>query len=272
MAGSEVVKSDATVDMVKFQSGRGVSLTNLEEAWRFSALLAKSGDMCPASFRGKPEAVLAAIQRGAELGLNPMQSLTSITVIKGTPTLSGETLLALMNQPGVMKKGKRTKVGWRGEGDKMEGFIWSWREGDDEPLETTFTVDEAKGMGLWQRKGRDGQDTPWITMPGIMLQWRTVAKHSRRYYSDVTKGLYMTQEMRDVHYGGHESPPERDVTPSASSVTGATDPLLHPGTDEPAEPREVFVAGSEAERAAEPERDPDSGEIIPDGVGLNLEG
>jgi hypothetical protein len=262
MSEKELVKSDKTAEMVEFGKG-GVQIRNLDEAWKYASLIAKSGDMCPSSFRGKPEAVLAAIQRGAELGLNPMQALTSITVIKGTPTLSGETLLALMNQPGVMKKGKRTRVGWRDTADgKMEGFVWSWREGDDGPLETTFTQDEAIAMRLWGKKGREGGDTPWITMPGVMLQWRTVAKHSRRYYSDVSKGLYMTSEMQDVHHQDHGPAQERDVTPSAALVTGLKDPLLHVPTKEPAEPEATSAAGEPVDL----EVDPETGEVIPDHI------
>lgn len=266
----EIVKSEATVDMVEF-TGKGVALTNLEEAWRYASLISRSGDMCPKSFRGKPEAVLAAIQRGAELGLNPMQSLTSITVIHGTPTLSGETLLALMNQPGVMKKGKRSKVGWRGEGDATEGFCWTWREGDDEPFESVFTVAEAKQAKLWMRKGREGGDTPWITMPGVMLQWRSVAKHSRKYFGDVTKGLYMTAEMRDVQYGpgsSSKAAPERDITPDTSVVTGATDPLLHAPTDDSPASEDAPPDTPEDTQPAE-EVDVDTGEVIPDDVGVN---
>jgi hypothetical protein len=266
MSDSELVKSETTAEMVGFTKG-GVQLRNLDEAWRYASLIAKGGDMCPSSFRGKPEAVLAAIQRGAELGLNPMQALTSITVIKGTPTLSGETLLALMNQPGVMKKGKRTKVGWRETGIKeLEGFVWSWRDGDDEPLETVFTQAEAVQMKLWGRTGRDGGSTPWVTMPGVMLQWRAVAKHSRRYYSDVSKGLYMTSEMQEVHYPHTDAAPERDVTPPSVAITGASDPLLHGDlVDPPASAAEpvAFSAGDEP-ADVEPEVDPETGEVIPD--------
>jgi hypothetical protein len=121
-------------------------------------------------------------------------------------------------------------------------------------------------------------------MPGIMLQWRSVAKHSRRYYGDVTKGLYMTAEMVDVHGGDPKMPHVRDITPDARVTTGKTDPLLHHGKsdppasdDDPEEPAAPASEGGDTPQESDSthqrpqdtdlEFDVETGEVIPDDVG-----
>ena len=72
----------------------GLSLTTMSDAMAFSEVVAKT-DFAPKDFRGKPEACLLAIQHGAEIGLSPMQSLQSIAVVNGRPTIYGDAALAV---------------------------------------------------------------------------------------------------------------------------------------------------------------------------------
>jgi hypothetical protein len=72
---------------------RGLALSSFDDAFRFAGMVAKS-DFAPKDFRGKPEACLLAIQHGAELGLTPMQSLQSIAVINGKPSIYGDAAKA----------------------------------------------------------------------------------------------------------------------------------------------------------------------------------
>ena len=60
---------------------QGVKLASLEDAFRFANAVAISG-FAPRGME-KPEAILVAIQLGAELGLTPMSSLQNIAVING---------------------------------------------------------------------------------------------------------------------------------------------------------------------------------------------
>jgi len=233
----------------------GVKLQTLDEAMSFATALAQSGDMCPKHFQNKPQAVLAAIQRGAEIGLGPMQALDSIYVINGRASLSGATCLALMGRPDVMEKGKRTRAGFRRLADgTVEGYCWSWRMGDDESIETTYSAERAKSMGLWNKAG-----TLWVKDPGTMLKWRAVGEHSRNFYSDVMKGLYLAEEVRDFTQDWRHA---RDVTPDAARIEGPGDPLL-----ENLEPSQTIVEPGAPDSPEEPERDPETGEIIPDYVG-----
>jgi hypothetical protein len=94
---------------------RGLALDTFEDAFRFSKLVATS-DFAPKDFRGKPESCLLAIQHGAELGLSPMQSLQSIAVVNGRPSVYGDTALAVCKGSPVCEWVRETI---EGEGEHM---------------------------------------------------------------------------------------------------------------------------------------------------------
>ena len=72
----------------------GLSLSTMADAMAFSTMVSKT-EFAPKDFRGKPEACLLAIQHGSEIGLSPMQSLQSIAVVNGRPTIYGDAALAV---------------------------------------------------------------------------------------------------------------------------------------------------------------------------------
>lgn len=58
-------------------------------------------DMVPVDYKGKPGNAAAAILYGAELGLNPIQSLQQIFVIHGKPAIYARTAVALVKRSGI---------------------------------------------------------------------------------------------------------------------------------------------------------------------------
>jgi hypothetical protein len=60
--------------------------------------------LVPTRFRGKPEDAAAAILYGAELGLNPIQSLQRVVPIHGMPTLEARTMVALLKSAATRSK------------------------------------------------------------------------------------------------------------------------------------------------------------------------
>jgi hypothetical protein len=58
-------------------------------------------DMVPKDYKNKPGNAAAAILYGAELGLNPIQSLQQIFVIHGSPAIYARTAVALVMRHGV---------------------------------------------------------------------------------------------------------------------------------------------------------------------------
>ncbi|HHH2239778.1 TPA: hypothetical protein ACPZUV_004417, partial [Yersinia enterocolitica] len=72
-----------------------LSPQNFEQAQRFAEAIAGS-QFAPSNYRGKPNDVLIAMQMGAELGFQPMQSVQGIAVINGRPSVWGDALRALI--------------------------------------------------------------------------------------------------------------------------------------------------------------------------------
>ena len=65
------------------KTGTGFALqpNSLDEAFRMAEMLSNS-EMVPKDYRGKPQNTIVAMLMGAELGLNPIQSLANIAVIE----------------------------------------------------------------------------------------------------------------------------------------------------------------------------------------------
>jgi hypothetical protein len=162
-----------------------------------------TSDFAPKDFRGKPESCLLAIQHGAELGLSPMQSLQSIAVVNGRPSVYGDTALAVCKGSPVCEWVRETI---EGEGEHMVAVCQAKRRGDAQPVESRFGVSEAKKAGLWGKQG------PWTQYPRRMLQMRARGFALRDAFPDVLRGLVTAEEAAD--YTHVETEPVRVTQPT----------------------------------------------------------
>ena len=181
---------------------QGVQLASLEDAFRFANAVAASG-FAPRGME-KPEAILVAIQLGAELGLTPMSALQNIAVINGRPAIYGDAALALVRSSGLLEVFREEEIGEVGK-DTQGVKITAKRKGFDEASET-FTVADAKLSKLWAKSG------PWTDYPKRMLKFRARGFILRDMFGDVLKGLRTMDEVRDT-------PNEINVTPLAEKVS-----------------------------------------------------
>jgi hypothetical protein len=193
---------------------RGLALSTFEDAFRFSKLVATS-DFAPKDFRGKPESCLLAIQHGAELGLSPMQSLQSIAVVNGRPSVYGDTALAVCKGSPVCEWVRETI---EGDGEHMVAVCQAKRRGDAQPVESRFGVSEAKKAGLWGKAG------PWTQYPRRMLQMRARGFALRDAFPDVLRGLVTAEEAAD--YTHHEPEPVRVTQPAEPTPPVADDTAM----------------------------------------------
>ena len=64
------------------------------ETLQLAEIASKSG-LVPPAYRGKVQDIIFAIQKGAEVGLSPLQSLDSISMINGKAVMWGDAQLAV---------------------------------------------------------------------------------------------------------------------------------------------------------------------------------
>jgi len=187
---------------------RGLALSSFDDAFRFAGMVAKS-DFAPKEFRGKPEACLLAIQHGAELGLTPMQSLQSIAVINGKPSIYGDAAKACCLASAICEYIRETVTG---DGEQMVATCVAKRRGNAEPTTVSFSAADAKKAGLWGKSG------PWTQYPKRMLQMRARGFALRDAFADVLRGLVTAEEAQD--YTHHETP----VVSQPEAQTAKADP------------------------------------------------
>ena len=202
----ETPKSVTTPAQIKTPinyGAQGVKLASLEDAFRFANAIVASG-FAPRGME-KPEAVLVAIQLGAELGLTPMAALQNTAVINGRPAIYGDAALALVRASGLLESFSEEEVGEAGK-DSFGIRVTATRRDGSKGSET-FTVADAKAAKLWGKSG------PWTDYPRRMLKFRARGFVLRDVFGDVLKGLRTAEEVRDY-------PEERNITPLSEKVSG----------------------------------------------------
>lgn len=150
-------------------------------------------EFVPEPMRGKPAVVAAAILYGRELGLAPMTSLRSVSLIKGRPALSSEAMRAMVLVHGhdiVFEEMTAARC-----------VIAGRRRGQEAWTKVTFTMDDAKRMGV-------GGGQQYAKMPRQMLAARATAELCRLIFADVIGGL-----VADVEVDDDDRPDLASVTP-----------------------------------------------------------
>ena len=156
----------------------------------------------PASLRGKPDDITAAILAGQELGLQPMATLRSMDVIQGTPALRAHAMRGLVQSKGH----KVVKVSSDAEKVVMRGK----RKGERDWQEVEWTIDRARALGL---TGKD----QWKKQPETMLIARATGEICRLIASDV---LYA------MPYCAEELDPVTAATTGSAAVSVTTEEIL----------------------------------------------
>lgn len=190
-------------------AGLGLVCNTFEDVWRMSQIIAKSG-FVPKGIT-TPEQVSVQIMMGMEVGLRPMVAVQNIAVINNKAAIPGDLALAILLTSGLLEEHEE---GVRGEGDDRVGFCIVKRKGMKGTIERTFSVADAKKAGLWEtqptvRKSyydkAKGQrvtsnydtpnDSPWWKYQDRMLVMRARGFSFRDRFSDVLKGMHLSEEF-----------------------------------------------------------------------------
>lgn len=207
------------------------------EAWQLAQKIAGT-EFVPSALRGKPEAVLACMLAGNELGLPLMTSLSKIHVVDGRPGLASETMRAL-----VLAAGHEL---WVEEKSTTAVTVGGQRAGSSRAQRVTWTIEDARSAGL-AGKGN------WNKYPRAMLTARAMAELCRDLFPDVIGGLYSVEELQDG-FGFDDLPPEPpEDRPARTAISS-------PKARKRATSRAKAAAGAGAE--PEPPPLPDDDEVI----------
>ena len=174
---------------------------DLDQAFRLAQALSGAGDMVPKAYQGQPQMIMAAIARGMEIGLAPMQALSSIAVINGRASLWGDAMPAL-----VQRAGHHIDVDYEGQGDSLTAVATLTRGDTGKIVRRTFSIADAKRAGLMGKQG------PWQSYPQRMIAHRARAWAIRDGAADALMGMQVAEETSD--YGPDAA---RDVTPAQAA-------------------------------------------------------
>jgi hypothetical protein len=217
-------------------------VARLRGAAEYAAHIAQT-DFVPQALRGNPPAIAAAILYGAEVGLEPMQSLAKIAVIKGRPALTAEAMRSLVAAAGHEL--------WIEESTATRCIAAGRRHGQERVGRVTWTFDDAKRAGI------AGQDN-WRRYPNAMLVARATATLARQMFADVIGGMAAAEELEDEPANGGgpavaSAPPPADAPPPppAAGRTRRRRPAAAPEAAAAPEP------APEPEPDTEPEPEPE---------------
>ncbi|MDJ0828040.1 MAG: hypothetical protein QNJ16_21365 [Rhodobacter sp.] len=201
----------------------GLQLDSFESMQRFASACYAAGTLGTRNSREKAIAVaVVQMQYGAELGMGPMESLSSISVIGGRPVLNSAAIAAR-----IKASGKYDFTVDEFNSEKCELTVIN---NDGQVLgSSTFSLDDAKTAGLL------GGNQNWKKYPRNMLFARCVTNAARLYCADVFIGaVYSEEEMKDLeleemHQGvapdvGHEAATSDEAAEGASDTEGSGAP------------------------------------------------
>ena len=216
-------------------------------------------EFVPAGLRGRPEAVIAALIAGREIGVGPMQSLQHVSVIDGKVNYSAELLMAKIRQGGHSLKVEYGQDSVRVSGTRRD-------TGDAHTV--IWTMEMAAKAGLAGKRN-------WQQYQRTMLTWRAVTELSRVLFADLTMGLlsYTAEELGDENVVLPDLPEgeivDGDLVEDVEE-TVVLEPEPEPVAEEPQpEPAPKKKRGPGRPRKDEPARDPEA-RALEDELGLGL--
>lgn len=189
-----------------------------QQANRIATSLSRTS-FVPATMRGKPDDITAAILAGDELGLKPMASLRSMDIIQGTPALRAHAMRGLLQSHGheiELVSSTEDRCEMRGR-----------RKGSDAWQPVVWTIARAERLGLTVK-------AEWKKQPQTMLVNRATGELCRLVASDVLFAMPYASEELDgsIHEGSNVTVTRADV-PTADEVMGTDTAALPagPGAD-----------------------------------------
>ena len=152
----------------------------LDQRVEYVQRIAAAG-IVPDIYRGNAANAFIAAETGIALGLEPLQALQSITVVKGKATLSSDLMAAVIRRAGHTLRIVE---------NSPESVTATLIRADDKTFkfEVTWDKDKAVKAGLWGQRG------PWSQYPTQMLRARAITEVARQGASEALMGMIYSPE------------------------------------------------------------------------------
>lgn len=169
------------------------TIEGFETGQRMAQALSSS-NIVPQNFQGQQNlgSCLIALDLAARMGVNPLVLMRGLYVVHGTPSFSGQFVIALVNSSGLYKsKLKFEQVGEVGQpsfGYRAYAYDWDGDKVYGPAVTMKMAVDEG-----WVAK-----NPKWRTMPDLMLRYRCGAFFQRTNAPELTFGIPTREEVEDT--------------------------------------------------------------------------
>lgn len=195
---------------------RQSSFEVMPSAYELAEKVART-EFVPGALRGKPDAIMACVLAGHEMGISPLKALQQIHVIDGRPSMSAELMRAVAQAHGHEV--------WVEESTNTRVTVCGQRAGSNHVQKVTWTLDDASKAGLSGKQN-------WRKYPRQMLLARASAELVRMAFPDVLAGLsYAKEEIEDGFDFDEtmaEEVPAEPPTGSTRQLTGESAPKKRP--------------------------------------------
>lgn len=156
-----------------------------------------TSELLPATFKGKPENVLIALDLANRSGASPLMIMQNLNIIQGKPSFSSSYIIASINTSTDYGR-LRYKVTGKGDTLSCIAYAKHIESGEiEEGPEVTMQMAIAEG---WTSKS----GSKWKTMPQLMIRYRAAAFFGRLYTPEILMGMHTTDEIEDMPSSRYE--------------------------------------------------------------------
>jgi hypothetical protein len=165
--------------------------TQTFELLQRQAKLLSTSTLVPKEFQGNMANCCIGLNIAKRLGADPFMVLQNIDIIHGRPSFRATFLIAMVNA-----SGRFSPIKFRMEGDDMKRSCVATatdKETGEMVEGPAVSMEMAKAEG-WSTKA----GSKWVTMPELMLRYRSAAFFARIYAPDITLGMMTSDEASDI--------------------------------------------------------------------------
>jgi hypothetical protein len=163
-----------------------------EEAQRIAKALASS-TLIPQQFQGQAGYAncLVALNISRRMGMDPLMVMQNLHIIHGRPSWSSQFIIGLINGCGRFSP-LRYDISGKGDTLACTAVATELRTGEElRGPEVTMAMAKREG---WATKA----GSKWITMPDLMIRYRSAAFWGRLYIPELLVGIQTQEEVIDV--------------------------------------------------------------------------